>query len=123
MKIFELKREDGHVFAFEINNAYIYPKKIAELLKTVNGVSNINLRKPFSSSSDIHLQFKYHGIDFIVWEPYGDSSRYWIGPFRNNDFVDVGLLEEIFKKYQPPLIIKFFGDVITLNFKSLFGIK
>lgn len=108
------------MFAFEIENAYIRPRKIAVLLGALEGVSNINLRKPFSSSSDVHLEFEYCGEDFMVWEPYGDSCRYWIGPKKEDKPVDIDVLVKAFEEYVPPKIIKILGDLITLNIKELF---
>ena len=123
MRVHKLNREDGQLFAFEIENVYIRPRKIAALLGAVDEVSNISLRKPFSSSSDVHLEFEYRGEDFMVWEPYGDSSRYWIGPKEEGEAVDISSLVKAFEEYQLPIVVKIFGDLITLNFKSLFKIS
>ena len=48
-------------------------------------------------------RFKYHGEPFVVWEPYGDSSRYWIGPDQNDPakIVDVGPLEGAIARHRP----------------------
>lgn len=119
MRTYRINREDGRLFAFEIENVYIRPRRIASLLDAVDGVSNIRLRKPFSSSSDVHLEFKYQGKDFMVWEPYGDSSRYWIGPTEEAETTDISALVKAFEEYQPPVIVKAFGDLMTLNFRSL----
>lgn len=108
------------MFAFEIENAYIRPKRISVLLKAVRDISNIRLRKPFSSSSDVHLEFDYCGERFMVWEPYGDSSRYWIGPKEESTKIEISPLAKVFEQYQPPIIVKVYGDLITLRFKSLF---
>ena len=120
MKTYALALENGTNYAFELENIYIRPKKIAALLAEVDDVTNIILRKPFSSSSDTHVEFKYHDKDFMVWEPYGDSSRYWIGPVNESDEMDVSPLENCFKQYRLPMVVKFFGDLISLKFKSLF---
>lgn len=120
MRVHRLSRENGRLFAFEIENAYIRPRKIAALLGALEDVSNINLRRPFSSSGDVHLEFEFRGEDFMVWEPYGDSSRYWIGPKKEGKPVDIDTLVKAFEEYVPPKIIKILGDLITLNFKELF---
>lgn len=80
MRTYKLCTENGHFFAFEIDNVYIRPKKIGALLNAIASVTDVRVRKPFSASADVHVQFKYQDNDFIIWEPYGDSSRYWIGP-------------------------------------------
>jgi hypothetical protein len=28
----------------------------------------------------VHIRFRYHDRECIVCEPYGDNSRWWIGP-------------------------------------------
>lgn len=120
MRVHKLHRKNGRLFAFEIENAYIRPRKIAALIGALEGVSNVILRKPFSLSCDVHLEFEYHGVDFMVWEPYGDSSRYWIGPKEEDGAVDMSALVKAFEEYVPPTIVKILGDLITLNFKGLF---
>jgi hypothetical protein len=120
MRTYKLYRDNGHFFAFEIENAYIRPPKIAKLLEGVGEVTDIHEGKKFNLPEDVHVKFRYQGKDFIVWEPYGDSSRYWVGSESEED-IDIHPLEMAFDKYQPPTIIKIFGDLITLNFKSFFG--
>ncbi|CAN5864888.1 hypothetical protein BH11PSE12_BH11PSE12_06240 [soil metagenome] len=121
MNTYQVKDDLGHPFAFEVENAYIRPRKIAELLAQTEGVSDISIRKLFGSSPDTHVKFKYFGTDFVVYEPFGDSSRYWIGPKDEQNYFSTPIekMEEIFKRYQLPILIKIFGDVLTLNFKSL----
>lgn len=120
MRVYEIKRKDGQVFAIEVDNVYIRPAKIAKLLVAIDGVSNVRLRKPFSSPNEIHVAFKYMGEDFIVWEPYGDSSRYWVGPKFEEKCVDIRALVKAIEKYDPPLLKKIIGDLITFNIGSLF---
>ncbi|MGQ0620019.1 MAG: hypothetical protein ACT4QA_08905 [Panacagrimonas sp.] len=121
MKTYPINTESEHCYAFEIENAYITPRKIARLLKGFGGVSAIHTRKPFSSSNSIHVSFHYMGREFIVWEPFGDNSRYWIGPkHEKGNSTDVNAIREVFDRYEPPIAIKILGDLITLNVKALF---
>lgn len=120
MNTYPLTLENGTVYAFELENTYIRPRKVAEILAEIDGVTNIKLRKLFSSSSDTHVKFKYRNKDFMVWEPYGDSSRYWIGPINESDEISVSSLEYSFKQYKLPMLVKIFGNLVSLDFKSLF---
>lgn len=125
LRTYELYRDDGYFLAFEIENVYVTPKKIVEVLSAVNGVTDVNLRKPLGASRDVHVVFKYLGIDYVVWEPFGDNSRYWIGPEHEKDQqldIDITPLSNAFREYEPPFLKKVFGDLITLNIKSLFGV-
>ena len=82
MKTYPLidEKKGDRPFAFEIENAYVGTGTIARLLAEVDGVTDVRARKLFRGSSEIHVEFKYLNHDYIVWEPYGDNSRYWIGP-------------------------------------------
>ncbi len=124
MRTYELHRDDGYFLAFEIENIYVRPKKIGGILSTVDDVTDVKVRRLFGASSDVHVAFKYLGIDYIVWEPFGDNSRYWIGPEQEKEQpsdIDITPLANAFRNYEPPFLVKVFGDLITLNFKSLFG--
>lgn len=110
-------------FAFEIENAYIGPRTIARLLVKTDGVVDVRLRRPFTKWEDIHVWFKYTDREFIVFEPYGDSSRYLIGPGNPDDkAVDIRPIQDVFRRYRPPLLRRMLGDVLTLRlFKRLIG--
>jgi hypothetical protein len=127
MRTFEIHSDDdGYFVAFEIENAYIRPKKVGEILSAVGGVTNVAVGKSSGESRDIRVAFNYLGIEYIVWEPYGDNSRYWIGPKQmdgNLSNIDITPLETAFRDYEPPFLVKIVGALITLNFKSLFGIR
>jgi hypothetical protein len=115
---------------FQIENVYIGPAAIARLLDEVVGVTDVQPRKSFTKSKDVLIEFTYMGQSYIVWEPFGDNSRYWIGPA---DMVagaedvpdiqsqsDLARLEDAFKRYNPPLHRAFFGDILTLRFITRF---
>jgi hypothetical protein len=42
-------------------------------------------------------------------------------PKEDGNTVNIMPLVEVFEQYKPPLIVKVFGDLVTLNFKSLFN--
>jgi hypothetical protein len=114
---FPIIDENGRVFAFEIENVYLSVKTIARLLSSVAGVSDVKGRRPFSSSRDVHAKFRYRGHAFLVWEPYGDNSRYWIGPDddKRRPIVDLRPIEEVFGRHTVPAPIQLLGDLVSLN--------
>lgn len=118
MKTFPVKNSlDGRLIAFEVENAYIGPSTVARLLRQVEGVSNVERRRPFSGSSDIHVRFKHGGHSCIVWEPYGDNSRYWIGPESPDTFPqDMRFVESVFDEYRPPMHRAVLGNLLSLRF-------
>jgi hypothetical protein len=76
MKIYKLNLDDGQCVAFEVENAYIRPRTIAKLVATIAGVTEVRVCWPFGPSDDCPVAFKYQAKDFVVWEPFGDNSRY-----------------------------------------------
>ena len=112
-----LSKDKARSSAFEVENAYIAVSTIVHLIQQVEGVAEVQPRRKLSGSSDVHVEFKYLGQPYIVWEPFGDSSRYWIGP---KDGVEAGgdstAIEQAFKRYRPPLYRTLIGNLITLRF-------
>jgi len=81
MKTYPLRNENGDFAAFEISNAcFISSGAVARYLDRCPGVSVTKVRRRFDSGNEIHVQFSFKGETFEVWEPFGDNSRYWIGP-------------------------------------------
>jgi hypothetical protein len=115
MRIYKLLDNDGRFFAFEIENAYIGRRTIEKLLNSIEEVSDVRRNKHLAYS-DIRVRFKFRNEDFIVLEPFGDNSRYWIGPDSDDGYsgTDITSIENAFKNYQPPFLIKIFGDLISL---------
>lgn len=106
----------GHCWAFEIQNIYISAWKLGRVLPDIGGVKDFQVPRLFKSRDDIRARFKFGGRDFVVWEPWGDSSRYWIGPQDVDDkSVDISSVRAAVEKYHPPLLIKVIGDIISLQ--------
>ncbi|GGX65913.1 hypothetical protein [Saccharospirillum salsuginis] len=112
--------EPNSSVGFEIDNAYVTLKSITRILSSIDEVTEVDRRKLFSKWDDIHIWFKYLNHQCVVMEPFGDNSRYWIGPNNPKEGLDFSNIEAAFKQYKPPLSAKLFGDLITLNFNSLF---
>jgi hypothetical protein len=108
---------DGRIIAFEVENLYIGPQAVARLLRQVRSVSGVRPRRMFSRNSEIHVRFKHGGHACIVWEPYGDSSRYWIGPENPESFpLDMTDVQSAFGNYKPPIHRAILGNLLSLNF-------
>jgi hypothetical protein len=110
-------RNESGALAFEIENVYASPRAIARVLGGVEEVSEVSWRSRLRSSNDVRVEFKYQDRDYVVWEPFGDNNRYWIGP-RNpaESAADIAKLEDAFKRYRPPLLRAVLGDLFTLKF-------
>lgn len=105
MKTYLAIQRDGRVTAFEIEHACISRMTVSRILKQVAGVSGVHVAGRFGSSSDIRVAFQYFGLEYVVLEPFGDNSRYWIGPKNPGESVaDARDLEDAFKRHRHPFL-------------------
>jgi hypothetical protein len=117
MNTYPVRDGANRTYAFEIENAYISRMKAASLVRSVGGVSDVRVRRLFGSDPDVHIKFAYKGQAFMVWEPYGDSSRFWIGPEDELQVhVNISTLEAVFREYRPPILARILGNLVSLRF-------
>lgn len=84
------------MLAFEIGNTFITLGAISKILYSVRGVSSI---RPAAGADD-RLLFEFEGESCIVNEPFGDNSRYWIGPaFPQQSTLDARPLQQAFARH------------------------
>lgn len=98
MKTYPIMRPDGSLYGFEISNTWITLRPLLALLRSVLGVTDIR-RNWFS---DTPVTFKFHGNPAVVYEPWGDSSRYWIGledPEKLPE-IDITPIHDAFLRYR-----------------------
>jgi hypothetical protein len=110
------EKKSKRPFAFEIENAYVGIRTIARLLTEVDGVSDVRRRRLFSKWDEIHIWFKYANQTYVVWEPFGDNSRYWIGPKSPEEAIDIRDVENAFKQHRPSFYREIAGDILSLRF-------
>ncbi|WP_413288397.1 hypothetical protein [Bdellovibrio sp. HCB337] len=117
MKTYPIKTDTG-LIGFEIENSYVSPRYIEKYLKDKNGISNI--RRKNLEHSDNRLEFEYLGDTYVVFEPYGDNSRYWIGPKKPEmPLPQTPELESLFAKLKEPIYMKllWLAFILLIAFK------
>jgi hypothetical protein len=75
MRIFDLKDPDGRVFAFEVSSLMLGRRGVPRVVRTVPGA----VVKAFHGMREEFCEFELDGVLFVAWEPWNDSSRFWIG--------------------------------------------
>ena len=119
LRTFPIVSPAGLIVAIEIEIVYCSPRPLARLLEKVPTVSSIHRRKPFSGSSDVRLTFQFRERPFVVAEPFGDNSRYWIGPQEAGDTgIDITAIDSVLKEYQPSFMRILVGDILSLRVPS-----
>lgn len=115
MRTYPLRRDDGTIYAVEIENVYAGPWALAKVLRSLPEVGAVRVRRVFVESTDARVFFTFQGEPFVVWEPFGDNSRYWIGPEGDSD-QDLVDLERAIASYKPSLVRRVIGDIMSLRF-------
>ena len=101
MKTYPMYREDGKLHAFEFPNSRITVRRLRRLIEVVPGVTDVAL---FGPSGENRIRFKLGTIQCVVWEPFGDNDRFWVGPSEPQvDFPDLEDIHSVIQSYQPPL--------------------
>jgi hypothetical protein len=81
MKVYELMDDSGRPFAFEIDNAGLGRRGVVRVVRSIPGAAVTRTPKLLSwFREEQFCEFTVDGREFVAWEPYGDNSRYWIGP-------------------------------------------
>lgn len=116
MQTYPIKDDTGTTFALEIENAYVRPRRLTELLRRVDGVSSLCLRRPFTGAGDVRATFQYRGRPFVILEPFGDNSRYWVGPEdQAAEKLDISAIEEVLRYYRLSAVERLIGALLTLR--------
>lgn len=115
MRIFpDFDSSDEEAAGFEVDSAHIGIFGIARLLERLPSVAEVARRPPFQAWGDVRVRFRFRGIDFVVVEPFGDNSRYWIGPVEPQH-VDTRELKDAFQSHVPPWPRRFFAGLMGVN--------
>ena len=120
MQTYPIIDDSGTIYAFEIENSYVGPGALERVLANVPGVTQVQSRKLFAASHETIVKFTFKGEEFEVSEPFGDSSRYWIGPRETDRRFDVADINFAFQQYVPTRLARLIGDLVSLRFGSLF---
>jgi len=85
--------EEGRLFAFEISS--LLGRRFAcRIAASVPGVRVV----AFNLRSDVFCEFEVAGETFIIEEPFGDNSRYWIGQAGGGRSAGIQTVQSHFEK-------------------------
>ena len=102
MKTYDLKDDEGRVFAFEIPNLLVSRRGVCKIVRGIPGVSLIKEPRRWRLSADDEFcEFELEGVRFVAWEPFGDNSRYWIGPKPPRWVAGIDRVRGAFKRATP----------------------
>jgi hypothetical protein len=76
--IHDLHADDGSLRAFEVENILLSRRRACKIVESITGATIVRRTRIFGDSDDF-CEFTLDGFNFIIEEPFGDNSRYWVG--------------------------------------------
>jgi hypothetical protein len=81
MTTYPLYDVERRLFAFEVSNLRISRRGVCRVVQSIPGASLTRRPRVLSwFREDVFCEFDVDGETYIAEEPWGDNSRYWIGP-------------------------------------------
>jgi len=95
-----LTDDQGRIFAFEIDNASMSRRMTCRIAQSVPGANITRTSGLFSwfTGPDDFCEFELDGVTFVVWEPFGDNSRFWVGTKPPRWVSQLGVVRETFAR-------------------------
>jgi hypothetical protein len=103
MKTYPIVDDDGVFRGFEIELP-ISNRPVVRVLRSIDGVTEVTK----TWFNDDRIKFLFNGEPFVVNEPYGDNSRYWIGPAEPPSPQDISPIHNAFQAHRylvPPRVV------------------
>ena len=113
MKTYELLDEGGRFFAFEVGNTGLGRTGVCQVVETIPGAKIVRRPKFLSwFREEEFCEFVVDGKTFVAWEPYGDSSRYWIGPEPVEPLPQTQCIRDAFDAFRESRVFRRVGFVL-----------
>jgi len=94
-------RSYGEAFAFEVGSIFISRRRLCKILGRIAGVRILRSPLPLSGFREEEFcEFELNGELFAAWEPYGDNSRFWIGPASGTPSKSIQVLIDAFRNHR-----------------------
>ena len=100
MRVYDLVDKEGLVYAFEINSILGRWKPI-RVISAIPGVQNVWTPSLSWVSPDVFCKFELDGVAFEIEEPFGDNSRFWIGPVPTRHAPQLEIIRQAFIRAKP----------------------
>jgi hypothetical protein len=97
---YDLKDDAGRVFAFEIDQPWGGRRRVCAILRRIPGAKLTRTPRFLSwFREESFCEFELASVRFEALEPYGDNSRYWIGPKDCRRHPEI---EDLMRAFGPP---------------------
>ena len=100
MKTHSHIRADGSIAYFEDSNGI--PWSFGFMRRVLESVTSVtDFQKNWLNEN--RFSFQLYGRKCTVWEPWGDNSRYWVGPLNKESPIDMRSVNDAFVRFRFPI--------------------
>lgn len=99
MHVFDLIDDSGTLLGFEVSNLLLSRRAACKIVRAIDGVVVTHVSRLFRDTDDF-CEFELGSEVFVIMEPFGDNSRYWIGPKTPGPSESLAVVRAGFEKYQ-----------------------
>jgi hypothetical protein len=104
MKTRDLRNEQGQLTGFSVSNLLISRHAVPRIVASIRGAEIVRKQKRFAlSGRDDFCEFIVDGKTFLVIEPFGDNSEYWVVPEPAEECPQIENVRRVFEQH------RFFG--------------
>ncbi len=99
MRTHILPNTDGAPYAFEISNLLLTRNQACKLVEVIPGAVVVRRSRLFRDTDDF-CEFKIGDAVFLIEEPFGDNSRYWVGPKDGKPTSSLDVVRSAFEAHE-----------------------
>ncbi len=120
MRTYPVYSRTGELHGFEISNSLLPWRHIQAALDRA-GAECAGVPGDGFKVEGIRYVFRLDGRVVIIWEPFGDNSRFLIVPEEAAESFDASMrhLESAFRAYRLPLWLRLARSAVDLSFQEL----
>ena len=101
MKTTEIRNEQGTLTGFRVSNLFLSRHGIPKIVSRIPGAQIVRKQKRFRfSGPDDFCEFIVDGKKFLVIEPFGDNSEFWIVSEPPEECSQMKKVENAFVKHR-----------------------
>jgi hypothetical protein len=102
LKVFDATDDSGDLVYFEVSNSLLSRHAAHKLVRDIPGTAVLTRPRRFAFfGDDVFCTFKLGDKEFIIWEPFGDNSRFHISTSPAAPCPELHLVRAQFLRYQP----------------------
>lgn len=99
MRTYPLSDADGVPHAFEVDCGFLTRGQACKIAESISGAVIIRRSRLFRDTDDF-CEFKIGDDAFVIEEPCGDNSRYWIGLRDAKGTDSLGVVRRAFEAHE-----------------------